>query len=158
MIIRDDYMRILLVAIIGVLILMFTAACSTYSISRESNDNNMKKDDSKSKGGSYINIKPEEAKKLLESRKDIVLLDVRTLEEYTEKHIPGSILIPVDEITEKASDVLKDKEAKIFVYCRSGRRSVTASEKLIQMGYANVYNLGGIIDWKYETETGAPVK
>ena len=104
----------------------------------------------------YTDIKPEAAKERLENEKGIILLDVRTIEEYTEKHIPGSILIPVDEIQSKASELLPDKNAEIIVYCRSGRRSVTASEELIKMGYTNVYNLGGINDWSYETESGAP--
>ncbi len=106
----------------------------------------------------YTDIKPEDAKERLENEKGIILLDVRTLEEYIETHIPGSILIPVEEIKSKASEILKDKNAAIFVYCRSGRRSVTASRELIEMGYTKVYNLGGIIDWPYETESGAPVE
>ena len=104
----------------------------------------------------YQNISPADAKKRLESEKNIVLLDVRTVEEHTEKHIPGSMLIPVDVIEKEAESKLKDKSAPIFVYCRSGRRSVTASESLIKLGYTNVYNLGGINDWPYETEAGAP--
>lgn len=102
----------------------------------------------------YKNINPEEAKKRLGSEKGIVLLDVRTPEEYTEKHIPGSLLIPVDEIEKDAYEKLIDKNAVIFVYCRSGRRSATASEALVRMGYTDVYNLGGIIDWPYETVSG----
>ena len=101
---------------------------------------------------SYKNISPEEAKKRLESENGIVLLDVRTQEEYDEKHIPKSLLIPVDVIETEAAEKLKDKNATIFVYCRSGRRSITASEALVKMGYTKVYNLGGIIDWPYETE------
>lgn len=106
----------------------------------------------------YTDIKPEDAKERLENEKGIILLDVRTLEESIETHIPGSILIPVEEIKSKASEILKDKNAEIFVYCRSGRRSVTASRELIEMGYTKVYNLGGIIDWPYKTESGAPVE
>ena len=106
------------------------------------------------KASSYQNISPEEAKKRLESEKGIVLLDVRTQEEYDEKHIPNSLLIPVDVIEKEAPEKLTDKNTPIFVYCRSGRRSVTASEALVKMGYTKVYNLGGIIDWPFETETG----
>lgn len=102
----------------------------------------------------YSNIKPAEAKKRLESEKGIILLDVRTQEEYAEKHIPNSMLIPVDVIEEEAPAKLTDKNAVIFVYCRSGRRSAAASEALVKMGYTGVYNLGGIIDWPYETESG----
>lgn len=99
-------------------------------------------------------ITPAEAKERLDSEKGIILLDVRTREEYEEKHIPGSILIPVDTIKEQTKDKLPDKNAVIFVYCRSGNRSATAAKALSSMGYTNVYDLGGIIDWPYETESG----
>lgn len=104
----------------------------------------------------YKNISPIDAKKRLEKEEGIILLDVRTLEEYTEKHIPGSILIPVEVIEKEAQAKLKNKDATIFVYCRSGRRSVIAAEILVKQGYKNVFNLGGINDWQYETEVGAP--
>ena len=99
-------------------------------------------------------ISPEEAKKRLDSDEDIILLDVRTQEEYEEKHIPGSILIPVDELEKRAETELPDKNKDIFVYCRSGNRSTTASNILSELGYKKVYNLGGIIDWPYEVESG----
>ena len=103
---------------------------------------------------SYKNISPKDAKARLEAEKGIILLDVRTPEEYAEKHIPDSLLIPIDTIEKEAPAKLADKNAIIFVYCRSGRRSVTASEALVKMGYTNIYNLGGIIDWPYETKSG----
>jgi len=102
----------------------------------------------------YTKIKPEDAKKRLDSEEGIILLDVRTQEEYTEKHIPNSMLIPVEVIEKEAPSKLTDKNATIFVYCRSGRRSAIASEALVQMGYTKVYDLGGINDWTYETESG----
>lgn len=79
---------------------------------------------------------------------------MRTKEEYAEKHIPGSMLIPVDALEKEAPSKLNDKNATILVYCRSGRRSVAASEVLVKLGYTNVYNLGGIMDWIYETKSG----
>jgi phage shock protein E len=100
---------------------------------------------------SFTNIKPEEAKKRLDSEKGIVLLDVRTKEEYDTGHIKGSILIPVDNVKEEAEKKLKDKNAPIFVYCRSGNRSISAASILANLGYKNVYNLGGINNWPYET-------
>jgi len=100
----------------------------------------------------YKNITPEDAKKRLDADKNIVLLDVRTAEEYAEKHIPGSMLIPVDVIETTVAQKIPDKQTTIFVYCRSGNRSVTASESLVKLGYTDVYNLGGIIDWPYEVE------
>jgi len=103
----------------------------------------------------FTDIKPEDAKKRLENEKGIILLDVRTQEEYSEKHIPNSLLIPVDVIEKEAPLKLTDKGTTIFVYCRSGRRSAIASEALIKMGYTKVYNLlGGINNWTYETESG----
>jgi rhodanese-related sulfurtransferase len=103
-----------------------------------------------SKKSSFTNITPEEAKKRLDSEKGIVLLDVRTKEEYDTGHIKGSILIPVDNLKEEAESKLKEKNAPIFVYCRSGNRSTTAANILVNLGYENVYNLGGINKWPYE--------
>lgn len=102
----------------------------------------------------YTEIKPEDAKKRLDNEAGIILLDVRTEEEYIEKRIPNSLLIPVEVIEKEASSKLTDKSATIFVYCRSGRRSAIASESLVQMGYTKVYDLGGINDWTYETVSG----
>ena len=99
-----------------------------------------------------MNITPEEAKQLMDTQQDYVILDVRTRQEYEEKHIPGAILIPDSEIGERAEQALPDKNQLILVYCRSGRRSKLASEKLAQLGYTNIREFGGIIDWPYETE------
>ena len=101
----------------------------------------------------YQTITPAEAKERI-GQDGVVLLDVRTAEEYSEQHIEGAILLPVDEIAEKAGSVLPDKTATIIVYCRSGNRSAVASRLLVGMGYKNVYNMGGISDWPYETVTG----
>jgi len=101
----------------------------------------------------YHNIDSKTAYERLQNEKEIVLLDVRTQAEYDEKHIPGSILIPVDILRENVEEKIMDKETVIFVYCRSGNRSTTASEILVELGYQKVYNLGGIKDWKYETQS-----
>ncbi len=101
----------------------------------------------------YTDISPKEAKQRLDTEKGIVLLDVRTLKEYAEKRIFNSELIPLDVIESEAPVKLMDKNQVIFVYCRSGSRSVVASEKLVRMGYTKVYNLGGIINWSYETDS-----
>lgn len=143
------------ISVVMVLFLMCigTTACSTSGGSKDQSDseNINPAQTGSSEDSGYKNIKPEEAKKRLENEKGIILLDVRTYEEYTEKHIPGSILIPVDAIEKEAPSKLTDKNATIFVYCRTGRRSAIAAEALAKMGYTNVYNLGGIIDWPYET-------
>ena len=100
----------------------------------------------------YVNITAQEAKELMDSREDYIILDTRTREEYDESRIPGAILIPHDEILEKAEDVLADKDQLILVYCRSGRRSKLAAENLVKLGYTNIKEFGGIIDWPYEVE------
>lgn len=102
------------------------------------------------KKSSFNNITPEEANKRLDSEKGIILLDVRTKEEYDTGHIKGSMLIPIDNLKVEAENKLKDKDSPIFVYCRSGNRSVTAAKILVKLGYRNVYNLGGINNWPYE--------
>ncbi|MBQ8797251.1 MAG: rhodanese-like domain-containing protein [Oscillospiraceae bacterium] len=100
----------------------------------------------------YMNITQEEAKKLMDSEQDYIILDVRTQTEFDEKHIPGAILIPHDEIEERAEKELTDKGQLILVYCRSGNRSKTASEALEKLGYTYIREFGGINDWPYETE------
>ena len=88
----------------------------------------------------------------MDTEEDYIILDVRTQEEYDQGHIPGAILIPNTEITAEAEKVLTDKDQLILVYCRSGRRSKLAAVTLAQLGYTNVKEFGGIIDWPYETE------
>ena len=100
----------------------------------------------------YVNITAQQAKEIMDSREDYIILDTRTREEYDEGHIPGAILIPYDEILKKAEGVLTDRNQLILVYCRSGRRSKLAAEDLVKLGYTNIKEFGGIIDWPYETE------
>ena len=100
----------------------------------------------------YEQITAEAAKKIMDSGVKYTLLDVREQDEYDEGHIPGAILIPYTEIDAKAEEVLKDKDALILVYCRSGRRSKIAAESLANLGYSNIVEFGGIIDWPYEVE------
>ena len=98
----------------------------------------------------YLNITAEEAKKLMDSEKDRIILDVRSREEYDQGHIPGAVLIPNTEIEAKAADLLPDKDQLILVYCRSGRRSKLAAQSLADLGYTNIREFGGILDWPYE--------
>ena len=100
----------------------------------------------------YMNITAQEAKEIMDSQEGYVILDVRTQEEFDQGHIPGAILIPDYEIEEKAEKVLEDKDQLILVYCRSGRRSKLAAEDLVKLGYTNIKEFGGIIDWPYEVE------
>ena len=100
----------------------------------------------------YMNITAQEAKEIMDTQKGYVILDVRTQEEYDQGHIPGAIVIPHEEITEKAEAVLQDKKQLILVYCRSGRRSKIAADALVELGYTNIKEFGGILDWPYEVE------
>ena len=100
----------------------------------------------------YEQITPEEAKKIMDSGEEHIILDTREQDEYDEGHIAGAILIPYTEIENKAEEMLPDKDKLILVYCRSGRRSKIASESLANLGYTNVKEFGGIIDWSYEVE------
>jgi len=84
---------------------------------------------------------------------DVIILDVRTREEYDDGHIRNAILLPYDEVMDKAESVIPDKGRTILVYCRSGRRSEAASIDLINVGYTSVYDFGGIIDWPGEIIT-----
>ena len=105
-----------------------------------------------SDGGSatYEQIDGAKAKALMDSESGYIIIDARTQEEYDQGHIPGAILIPEYEIADRSEKELPDKEQLILVYCRSGRRSKIAAEKLVKLGYSNVKEFGGIIDWEYE--------
>ena len=109
-------------------------------------------DTEKDQGAVYMNITAEEAKQIMDSEEGYIILDVRTQEEYDQGHIPGAIVISHEEIAEKAEKVLTDKDQLILVYCRSGRRSKLAAEALVELGYTNIKEFGGIIDWPYEVE------
>jgi rhodanese-related sulfurtransferase len=99
---------------------------------------------------SYEQITAEEAKKIMDSEKEFIIIDARTQEEFDEGHIENAIMISEYEIAEKAETKLPNKDALILVYCRSGRRSKIASEELVKLGYTNIKEFGGIIDWPYE--------
>ena len=99
----------------------------------------------------YQQISQQEAKEIMDTEKDYIIIDARTVEEFAEGHIEDAILIPEYEIKERAEKALPDKDAVILVYWRSGRRSKIASEELVKLGYSNVKEFGGIIDWPYET-------
>ena len=101
---------------------------------------------------SYTKITAEEAKELMDTETDYIILDVRTEEEYNESHIPGALLLPNETIGTDEISELPDKDQLILIYCRSGNRSAQAAEKLVDLEYTNVYDFGGIIDWPYETE------
>jgi rhodanese-related sulfurtransferase len=99
-------------------------------------------------------ITPRNALTMLENDSTVILLDVRTQSEYLEIRIDGAVLLPLNEITLRAQDVLINKQATIIVYCRSGNRSAQAVQLLHGLGYTNLYDLGGIQSWPYATVSG----
>lgn len=98
----------------------------------------------------YEQITPQEAKAIMDTQQDYIIIDARTEEEFAEGHIEDAIMIPEYEIKDRAENELPNKDELILVYCRSGRRSKIASEELVKLGYTNVKEFGGIIDWPYE--------
>ena len=97
----------------------------------------------------YQKISAEEAYEMMASQ-EVVVVDVRTQEEYDGGHIENAVLVPNESIVSEMPEALPDKEATLLVYCRSGRRSKDAAQKLLALGYQSVYDFGGVIDWPYE--------
>lgn len=149
-------------------ILIFTACSSTapQDTSEESNTNSETavdpevdssletEDNSETNEGTYKTISAEEAFEMMENSDDYILLDVRTEEEFIEQRIEGAFLLPSSQVFREAEEKLPEKDSVLLVYCRSGRRSARASEQLSKMGYTNVYDFGGILDWPYDTVSG----
>ena len=138
--------KIVLLIIIGIFS-VFGFSCS--KTGNEKQDLVMSKEAKNGKKAEYKKITSDEAKKMMETQKAIVV-DVRTLEEYNEGHIPNAISVPLETIENEAETKLKNKDDLILVYCRSGRRSREAALKLIEKGYTNVIDFGGIKDWNGE--------
>ena len=101
----------------------------------------------------YRQLTEEQAKARMDSGDEVIILDVRTPEEYAQGHIAGAVLLPVSNITSDALELLPDKDAEILVYCRSGNRSRQAANALVDMGYTAVYDFGGIGSWPYDVVT-----
>jgi len=102
----------------------------------------------------YRLITAEQAFRMMNEQPDAVILDVRTEEEHELEHIPGAVVIPVDELYMRAFTELPLEDATILVYCRSGVRSARAASELAEMGYINVFDFGGILYWPYEKVSG----
>lgn len=98
----------------------------------------------------YRKITAAEAKTVIDTQENVIILDVREQSEYDSGHIPNATLLPLGSITAKAAEALPDKDQTILVYCRSGNRSRTAANELVSLGYTQVYDFGGIIDWPYD--------
>ncbi|BBM38174.1 rhodanese [Leptotrichia hofstadii] len=138
--------KIMLMTMIGVFS-VFGFSCS--KTGNEKQNLTMSKEAKAGKKAEYKKITSDEAKKMMETQK-VIVVDVRTLEEYNEGHIPNAISVPLETIENEAEAKLKNKDALILVYCRSGRRSREAALKLIEKGYTNVIDFGGIKDWNGE--------
>lgn len=132
---KNEIMKNLLIAVLC--ICMFCSGCVV--------DNSNAKEEPL-----YSSITMEDAAVLLESENDYLLLDVRTEQEYFSGHIPGAVCIPNEDIDENVAEALPDQEQVIFVYCRSGNRSKQAAEKLANLGYTNIVEIGGVKDWPGE--------
>ena len=98
----------------------------------------------------YVKISVKEAKEIIDTEWNIIILDVRREDEYQTGHIEDAVCIPNEVISNQAESLLPDKEQEILVYCRSGNRSRQAANKLLDLGFTNVKDFGGIIDWPYE--------
>ncbi len=132
--------RLLWVAVLGLLTVGLAACGGNNTNEGQTQMNN-----------TYSQISAQEAKALMDSETDYVIIDARTQEEYDAGHIEGAVLIPEYEVAQRAENELPDKNQLILVYCRSGRRSKIAAQALVDLGYTNVREFGGIIDWEYET-------
>ena len=121
----------------AILLILILAGCTTGHQKEEETMN-------------YQQITPKEAKEIMDTREGYIILDVRTREEYDTGHIEGAVCLPNEEIADTEPELLPDKSRQILVYFRSGRRSKEAAQKLADMGYENVLEFGGILDWPYE--------
>ncbi len=138
--------KIALMAIVG-LISVLGISCGRTMNSKQVSLNS--KEVKNEKKAEYKKITSDEAKNIMSTQKAIVV-DVRSLEEYNEGHIPNAISVPLETIGNEAEAKLKNKDDLILVYCRSGRRSREAALRLIEKGYTNVIDFGGIQDWNGE--------
>ena len=126
--------------LVFLLLLVFTAGCSASGPAV----------DTEKSSPAFHQISQEEAKEMMTKDDGHVVVDVRRQDEYDEGHIPGAVLIPNESITDKQPEELPHLDQIILVYCRSGRRSKEASQKLANIGYTNVYEFGGINTWTGE--------
>ena len=140
-----------LIALLTVALTLFSCGCSKENDMK--NDNTTKENITENttiNSLGYEQITGEQAKQIMDTQTGYIIIDARTVEEFNDGHIANAILIPEYEIAERAEKELPDKNQLILVYCRSGRRSKIASQALVDLGYTNIKEFGGIIDWEYE--------
>ncbi|MEE1155405.1 MAG: rhodanese-like domain-containing protein [Acutalibacteraceae bacterium] len=138
------------IKIIGSILLMSITMLGITACNGNKTSDNKSNTDKPTNKAVYEQITAKEAKRLMDTESNYIILDTRTEEEFAEGHIKNAILIPHDEILDRAEKELTDKEQLILVYCRSGNRSKKASQNLAELGYINVKEFGGIKDWQYE--------
>lgn len=126
------------------------AGAGTGAGSGSSQDNAQNSQGTTAGKADYVSISAEEAKKIIDANSEVIVLDVRTQQEFADGHIPGAICVPVETIGSNPPSELPDKDATILVYCRSGNRSKQAAEKLVALGYTDIREFGGINSWPYE--------
>ena len=131
-------------------ILLFAALATSLALLSGCALSKTKKDTPEDMTGkaAYHKISAEEAYEMMSSQE--VVVDVRTREEYDGGHIENAVLVPNESIGSEMPEALPDKEATLLIYCRSGRRSKDATQKLLELGYQSVYDFGGVIDWSYK--------
>lgn len=133
-------MKAILVGLSCILAVVTLSSCAGSTTTQEAGQN----------AAVYHKLSAAEAKTVMDTEENVVILDVREQYEYDEGHIQGAVLLPSGSVTAKAAEVLPDKDQKILVYCRSGNRSATAARALVSLGYTQIYDFGGIIDWPYD--------
>lgn len=127
--------------------ILAVAGAKVYKSVTDSSENNEDLTDN-----NYKSITMEEAKDIFAKEGDYIILDVRRADEFAEGHIPNAINVANEDIGTNMPSELPDLDKKIYVYCRSGRRSKEASEKLVKIGYTNIIECGGILDWTGDIE------
>ena len=135
--------KIAVIPILMIILIIAMVGCSTEK----------KISDSTNSDNSYQKISSEAAKEMMDQDSSLIILDVRTAEEFNEGHIKGAVNISKTELESIVETAIQDKSSTILVYCLSGSRSALASQELSELGYLNVYDMGGISDWKYEVVT-----
>lgn len=143
-------MKLTIIIIITAVLTLFTA-CSVKDSENDNGTTDTVTTEVSKNEESFMNISAEKAKEIMDTETGYLILDVRQQSEYDAGHIEGAKLIPDNEIAKRAEKELPDKDQMILVYCRSGRRSSNAAAILAKLGYTNVFNFGGILDWKYGT-------
>lgn len=137
--------------IVGIFFIIFIILVGIWIFQRTQTSVN-KDEEGENNMPEYVSITMEEAKKVFETQGDYIILDVRREDEFAEGHIPGAINVPNEDIQDIEPSELPDKNQTIYVYCRSGNRSKQAASKLVAMGYTNIIEFGGIMDWTGKIE------